>query len=90
MSSPSLVVAVRLSSIEAKFLEFVGQRGGEIPWDWSKCRPDVVSMVRGLVDDKRLMSELRAEGRIRLTDQGRSALAQIDYQLRGAQKIVSA
>jgi len=90
VSSPSLIIAVRLSSAEAKFLEFVGQRAGEIPWDWSKCRPDVVAMVRALIDDKRLLSELRAEGKIRLTDQGRSALAQIDDQLRRAPRIVSA
>lgn len=90
MASPSLVVALRLGGAEVKILEFVAERGGEIPWDWSRCREDVVAVVRRMIDDKRLLSDLRAEGRIRLTDQGRSALAQIQEQVRRAPRIVGA
>ena len=75
---------MRVTSIEARFLAFVGERGGEIPWDWEKCRPDVTALVRGLVDDKKLLVEKKEERRIRLTDQGRQALSQIDDARRRA------
>ena len=82
MADQGILVAVRLSTPEAKVLEFVADHGGEISWDWSRCRPDVTRMVRGLVDDKRMLSDLPAQGRIRLTDQGRSAVSQIRDALR--------
>lgn len=77
MADHGILVAVRLTPPEAKLLEFVADRGGEVSWDWSRCRPDVTRMVRGLVDDKRMLAELVSAGRIRLTDQGRSAVSQI-------------
>lgn len=89
MAEPSLLVYVRVTSIEAQFLAFVGGRGGEIPWDWEKCRPDVTALVRGLIDDKKLLVERKDARRIRLTDQGRQALSQIDDARRRAPTIVS-
>lgn len=89
-SAEGILIAVRINGPEAQFLEFVADRGGEISWDWEKCRPDVTAMVTGLISsEKRLIADLRAERRIRLTDQGRSAVSQIKHAKKHA-RIVGA
>lgn len=89
--SAGILSAVRVTAPQAKFLQFVADpgRGGEISWDWGACRPDVVAMVRELVD-KGLLADLSAERRLRLTDQGRSAVAQIEHSLRVSARTVIA
>jgi DNA-binding MarR family transcriptional regulator len=49
-------------------------------------QPTAIAQLRALVEEKRLVSEIHRGGRLflRLTDQGRSALAQIDEQERRA------
>lgn len=79
------LASVRVTHPQLKFLEFLAGRGGECPWDWAKCRPDVSAMVTDLIN-KRLVSEVEytthasVEGRlhVRLTDQGRSVVSQLD------------
>ncbi len=83
-----ILAYVRLTAPQAKFLEFIADRMGEIAWRWGECRPDVVQMARDLVD-KGLLSDLPADQKIRLTDQGRSAVAQIRQAVERA-RIVTA
>jgi hypothetical protein len=87
-SGDGILVAIRVTSPQAKLLEFIADRGGEISWNWENCRPDVVAMAAELVE-KRLVSDLRADRRIRLTDQGRSAVSQIREATRRAASIQS-
>lgn len=77
MADAGILVPLRLTGPQVKMLEFMAERGAEIAWSWEKCRPDVVQMMTDLVE-KRLISDLPAEGRIRLTDQGRQAVSQIE------------
>lgn len=88
MGNVGILTHVRLTNVEAQMLKFIAERAGEIEWDWSECRPDVASMMRGLVD-KGMVFDLAAAGRIRLTDQGRSAVSQIDQALGNAKKVIS-
>jgi hypothetical protein len=88
LGNVGLLTYVRLTAPQAKFLEFIAARSGKIPWDWGKCREDVAAMVGELVS-KSLLSDLRAEGSIRLTDQGRSAVSQIEDATRRVPRIVS-
>lgn len=90
MADGGVLVQLRVTTPEAKFLEFIAERGGEIPWDWQRCRDDVTRMVRGMIDDKRMLAFLAAEGRLRLTDVGRSALAQIQQALRHMPRVPGA
>lgn len=82
-SADGILVAIRLTSPQAMFLRHVAGRGGEIAWSWGDCRPDVTAMVGELIE-KRLLSDLPADRRIRLTDQGRSAVSQIEQATRRA------
>jgi hypothetical protein len=88
LASSGILSAVRVTAPQARFLQFLADpgRGGEISWNWSACRPDVVAMVTDLVQ-KGLLSDLRVEGRIRLTDQGRSAVSQIEFSVRNATRL---
>lgn len=87
---------VRVTHPQLKFVEFLAERGGEVPWDWSKCREDVKAMVADLIN-KRLVvereyaSHAAAPGRLylRLTDHGRSLVAQLEAA-RGKITVVSA
>lgn len=92
MADAGILVPLRISGPEAKFLEYLADpgRGGEISWNWDNCRPDVTRMIRAMIDDKRLLVYLEAERRLRLTDVGRSALAQIQESLRRAARIPNA
>ena len=89
MADSGILVAVRVSSVQAQLLRFVAERGAEISWDWSACRPDVAEMTRDLVT-KGLVSDLIASRRLRLTDRGRSAVSQIEHAAQKAQVIQSA
>ena len=88
MAESGILVAVRVSSVQAQLLRFIAEHGAEISWDWSICRPDVVTMARELVT-KGLVSDLAASRRLRLTDQGRAAVSQIDRAAGSAQVIRS-
>lgn len=81
-SADGILVAIRVTSPQAMFLQFVADRGG-IAWNWGNCRPDVATMVGELIE-KRLIADLPADRRIRLTDQGRSAASQIEQSTRRA------
>ena len=80
LGNVGILTHVRLTSVEAQMLKFIAERAGEIPWNWGNCRPDVAAMMQGLVG-KGMVSDLAASQRIRLTDQGRSAVSQIDGAL---------
>lgn len=84
MGSAGILSYVKVTAAEAKMLQFIASRSGDIPWNWGDCRPDAAEMIRGIIG-KGLLTEVSAtaasRGRIRLTDQGRSALAQIDAAL---------
>ena len=82
-SADGILVAIRVTSPQGMFLQFVASRGGEIAWNWGNCRPDVTAMVRELIE-KRLIADLPADRRIRLTDQGRSAVSQSEQSTRRA------
>jgi hypothetical protein len=88
LADSGILVAVRVSSVQAQLLRFVAERGAEISWDWSACRLDVVEMTRDLVT-KGLVTDLVASRRLRLTDQGRSAVSQIEHAAAKVQVIQS-
>lgn len=78
MADPGILVAVRVTPAQARLLQAMAQRAGEISWSWPNCRPDVLAMGRDLLE-KGLIEDLRDRAVIRLTDRGRSAVAQIEY-----------
>lgn len=85
MADPGILVGLRVTPFDRSVLRLLAQHGGEIAHDWSMMRqPSAVAQLHALVDDKRLVLEIRRDGRLflRLTDQGRSALAQADEQER--------
>ncbi len=88
MGNVGILTHVRLTNVEAQMLKFIADRSGEIAWNWADCRPDVEAMARGLVD-KGMVFDLAASGRLRLTDQGRSAVSQIEEALGKAKKVIS-
>ncbi len=77
--------ALRITHPQAKFLEFVAERGAEISWDWEKCRPDVKAMVADLINKELLIEreyvthalQLQADLHLRLTDRGRAVVDQL-------------
>lgn len=76
---------VQLQTPEIQFLGMIADRGGEIPWDWSKLRPEAKAMVADLIN-KELVREreyvthagqLAGALYLRLTDGGRDIVEQI-------------
>lgn len=84
---------VNLQLTERKFLEFVAQRGGELPFNFTQARPDASAMVKGIILKGLLVVSETSTGRpsVRLTDQGRQVMQQIEIQNRahGAGGLVS-
>lgn len=86
MGNSGLLQAIRITHPQAKFLEFLAGRGGEISWDWEKCRPDVKAMVADLINKELLVEreyvthalQLRGDLQLRLTDRGRAVVAQLE------------
>ena len=82
--------SVRITHPQAKFLEFIAERGAEISWDWEKCRPDVKAMVADLVNKELVVEreyvthalQLNADLKLRLTDRGRAIVAQLEVAQR--------
>jgi len=70
---------------QQKFLEMLADRGGEIPWDWSKVNPQAKAMCadlinKGLILDREYLlhaGQARGALYLRLTDEGRSVVDQI-------------
>ena len=90
MADPGILVGLRVTGFDRSVLRLLAQHGGEIAFDWSILqRPEAVAQLRALVQDKRLVSEVHRDDRLflRMTDQGRSALAQVDEQERRARII---
>lgn len=83
MGSPGILREIQLQPAQVKLLEFIAERGGEIPWNWDNCRPDVHLMVRQMIDQKQVLEEVsgpdaRISGiRVRLTQAGRDAVEQV-------------
>lgn len=85
--SDNPLAGVSITHPQVKFLQFVAERSGEIPWDWRKVeRPDARAMVTDLIN-KRVLAEreyvtdaAQVQGRLhlRLTDMGRAIVARID------------
>lgn len=81
---------VRITHPQAKFLEFLAERGAEIPWDWERCRPDVKAMIADLINKELLVEreyvthalQLKADLKLRLTDRGRAVVAQLEVAQR--------
>lgn len=81
---------VRITHPQAKFLEYIAGRGAEISWDWEKCRPDVKAMVADLINKELLVEreyvthalQLKGDLKLRLTDRGRSLVAQLEVAQR--------
>jgi len=86
LADTGILIPLRLTAPQAKLLQGMAERGGEFSWNWSNCRPDVAAMARELIS-KGLVTDMQAERRLRLTDQGRSAVSQIDHQTRNARII---
>jgi hypothetical protein len=90
LADPGILVGLRVTAFDRSVLRLLAQHGGEIAFSWSMLqRPEATVQLRALVDDKRLVSEIHRDDRLflRMTDQGRSALAQIDEQERRARII---
>jgi len=81
---------VRITHPQAKFLEFLAERGAEIPWRWERCRPDVKAMIADLINKELLVEreyvthalQLKADLKLRLTDRGRAVVAQLEVAQR--------
>lgn len=87
LADHGILVGLRVSQFDRSVLRLLAQHDGEVVHDWSMMKqPTAIAQLRALVEEKRLVSEIHREGRLflRLTDQGRSALAQIDEQERRA------
>jgi hypothetical protein len=77
--------SIRITHPQAKFVEFLGERGAEIDWDWERCRPDAAAMVADLINKELLLereyvthaAQLRGTLKLRLTDKGRAVLEQL-------------
>lgn len=76
---------MRITHPQAKFLEFIAERGAEISWRWEKCRPDVEAMVADLIRKELLVErvyvthalQLEGDRKLRLTDRGRAIVEQL-------------
>lgn len=90
MASAGPLQSVRITHPQAKFLEFMGERSGEIAWDWEKCRPDVKTMIADLINKELLVEreyvthslQLKGDLKLRLTERGRSIVAQLEVARR--------
>lgn len=90
MANSGPLQGVRITHPQAKFLEFVAERGAEIPWDWEKCRPDVKAMIADLINKELLVEreyvthalQLTGDLKLRLTDRGRAVVAQLEVAQR--------
>ncbi len=89
--SADLLRSVRITHPQKRFLEFLAERGGEIPWDWRKVeRPDARAMVTGLINQQ-LVVEREYETSsgvvypyLRLGDMGRALVARLEASTRKA------
>lgn len=90
MSKSGPLQGVRITHPQAKFLEFIAERGAEISWVWEKCRPDVKAMVADLINKELLVEreyvthalQLKGDLKLRLTDKGRALVAQLEVAQR--------
>jgi len=90
LNSPGPLQAVRITHPQAKFLEFVAERGAEIPWDWGKCRFDVKLMIADLINKEVLVEreyvahafQTKGDLKLRLTDRGRAIVEQLEVAQR--------
>jgi hypothetical protein len=86
---------VQLTLSEMQILEMICDRGGEVPWDWSKLTPaardTVTSMInRGILIEREHVTDARAAHgvlHLRATDLGRAVCDQIKAMRVDAQKI---
>ncbi len=84
MSTPGILAYIKLTHPQGRFLREVANRGGEIGFDWHnpELKPEARKMVEDLIE-KRLLEKAGGEGkRLRLTDQGRQAISQIDAAMK--------
>lgn len=86
MASGGILVAVKVTAPQAKLLQAMAERAGEISWNWQNCRPDVERMARDLIEN-RLVTDDRDRRMLRLTEQGRAAVSQIEHANRRARII---
>jgi hypothetical protein len=90
--------SVRLHGADVKILGMICDRGGEIPWDWSKLKPEakahVASMInRGILIEREHVTDARAISgvlHIRATELGRAVYAQLEAARVAADKSLSA
>lgn len=76
---------VSLQPPQYNFLAMLASRGGEIPWDWSKVKPDAKAMLadlinKGLIIDREYVThaaQVRGRLMLGLTDQGKQVAEQI-------------
>lgn len=76
---------VKLELPQMKFLEMLADRGGEIPWDWHKVKPDAKAMLadlinKGLIIDREYVThaaQARGSLHMRITDEGRQVVETI-------------
>jgi hypothetical protein len=79
--------SLAISHPQARFLDFLAGRGGEISWDWEKVeRPDAREMVADLINKGLLLereyvthaAQLHGRNHLRLTDQGRAVAGRLE------------
>lgn len=90
MADPGILIGLRVTEFDRSVLRLLANHGGELAHDWSLMRqPTAIDRLHALIDEKRLAEEIRRDGRLflRMTDRGRSALAQADEQERRARII---
>ncbi len=77
-SGKALLRHVRLDTFEIKMLDMIAGRGGEIPWDWTKVKPEAQKKILELVGKGCVMELERGNSTyLRLTDGGRNVVDQI-------------
>lgn len=79
----SIFKNLKLEGPQVMLSEFIADRGGEISWDWARCRDDVKAMVADMINkqvvaEREYTSHAGVAGRLhlRLTDTGHQVVAQ--------------
>lgn len=80
LSTVERIRQIKLTTPEIRMLEHLIERGGEVPWDWSKLTPNAKAMIAnminsGLVIEREYVmhaAQLHGDLKLRVTDHGRA------------------
>lgn len=89
---------IKLTTPEIRMLEHLVERGGEVPWDWSKLTPNAKAMIAnminsGLVIEREYVThaaQLHGVLKLRVTDHGRAVADHISKMVVKPAEVASA